>query len=286
MSRNEVREFLVSRRAKVTPEQVNVPVFSEDRRVPGLRREEVATLAGLSTDYYTRLERGAIHGASESVLTAIARALQLSDVEREYLFDLARRAPASSKQTPAQDDGDAVRPSVQRMLDNLAIPAVVQDARHDLLASNLMGRALYAPHFEMPGRPNTARFIFLDPRARDYFRDWPLARRMTAAMLRLAAGRDPLNQDLTELIGELATRSPQFRQDWAEHDVHEHRTGTKIFNHPVVGDIEVTYDGFELPGEPGLLLVTYTVDEDGSSADKFRLLSSWAATQEFGSTEY
>ncbi|GAA3343043.1 helix-turn-helix transcriptional regulator [Curtobacterium pusillum] len=284
MSKNEVKEFLVSRRARVTPDQVGLPVFTDDRRVPGLRRQEVATLAGLSTDYYTRLERGAIQGASESVLSAISGALLLSDVEREHLFDLARRVPVVPKPSASAASTQRVRPSVQRMLDNLAVPGVVQNQRHDLLASNLMGRALYSPHFEMNGQPNTARFIFLDPRARDYFADWPLARRMTAAMLRLSAGRDPLDEDLTALIGELATRSPQFRQDWADHDVHEHTTGRKVFNHPVVGPLEVTFDGFEMPGEPGLLLVTYTVDEGTASAERLAVLSSWAATQEFSTT--
>jgi transcriptional regulator with XRE-family HTH domain len=278
-SANEVREFLMSRRANVTPAEVGLPVFSDDRRVPGLRREEVALLAGLSTDYYTRVERGGIQSASESVLSAIAGALRLSDVEREYLFDLARRPPVVQRQQAQRVGG--VRPSVQRVLDNLNVPAVVQNSQQNLLASNLMGRALYSPQFDVPGQPNIARFIFLDDRARDYYRDWPLARSMTAAMLRLAAGRDPLNEELTALIGELATRSPQFRQDWASRDVHEHRTGTKIFNHPEVGELEVTYDGFELPGEPGMLVVTYGVEDGTESADRLALLGSWALTQEF-----
>ena len=184
-------------------------------------------LAGVSLDYYTRLERGNIRGASESVLNAIARALQLNDVEREHLFDLARTATRHRcRATSPQGRTAAVRASVQRVLDNLAVPAIVYNAQQDLIASNLMGRALFSPHFEAD-RPNLARFIFLDPRARDYYADWPLARSMTAAMLRLEAGRDPLNSDLTALIGELSTRSPQFRTDWADQDVHEHRTGRR-----------------------------------------------------------
>jgi hypothetical protein len=170
---------------------------------------------------------------------------------------------------------------VQRVLDNLAVPAVVLNAQQDLLAANLMGRALFAQHFEA-GKPNLARFIFLDPRARDFYVDWPLARSMTAAMLRLEAGRDPLNKDLTALIGELSTLSPQFRTDWAEQDVHEHRTGRKVYRHPEVGEIDVTFDVFEMPGEPGLSICTYSVEEDSPSADRFALLSSWAATQGFG----
>jgi transcriptional regulator with XRE-family HTH domain len=278
--RDEVREFLISRRAHVTPEQAGLPDFGGERRVPGLRREEVAMLAGVSLDYYTRLERGNIRGASESVLNAIARALQLDDVERAHLFDLARTTPVKSAARSRKPATRSVRASVQRVLDNLAVPAVVFNAQQDLIASNLMGRALFAPHFEAE-RPNLARFIFLDPRAKEYYADWPLARSMTAAMLRFEAGRDPLNSDLTALIGELSTLSPQFRNDWADRDVHEHRTGQKVYRHPEVGEIEITFDVFELPGETGLSICTYSVEEDSESADKFALLASWAATQEF-----
>ncbi|WP_020018077.1 helix-turn-helix transcriptional regulator [Promicromonospora sukumoe] len=277
-TKDEVRDFLVSRRANVTPEQAGIPSFGE-RRVPGLRREEVALLAGVSLDYYTRLERGNIRGASESVLEAIARALRLSEPEREHLFDLARTAPAGSARTrrPAPQ---AVRTSVQRVLDHMTVPAVVHNATQDIVAANLMGRALYSPHFDTEGTPNMARFIFLDRRARDYYVDWPLARRTAAAMMRLEAGRDPLNADLTALVGELSTRSPQFRADWAGHDVHEHRTGVKSFRHPEVGVIEVAFDVFEMPGEAGLQIVTYSAPPGTDSADRFALLASWAATRE------
>ena len=263
----------------MTPAQAGIHDFGGERRVPGLRREEVAELAGVSLDYYTRLERGNIRGASESVLNAIARALQLSDVERAHLFDLARATTPSSRPatTPAQD-ARSVRTSVQRVLDNLAVPAVVTNAQQDLVAANLMGKALLSPHFEAD-RPNLARFIFLDSRARDYYVDWPLACSLTAAMLRYQAGRDPLNSDLTALVGELSMRSPQFRRDWADQDVHEHRTGTKVYRHPVVGEVEVTYDVFAMPGEPGLSITTYTAEEGSETADKFTLLSTWAATQ-------
>ena len=271
-AKDEVREFLISRRAHLTPEQAGLPDFGGERRVPGLRREEVAMLAGVSLDYYTRLERGQIRGASKSVLDAIARALQLNDVEREYLFDLARTTAATSAARSRPPARPSVRASVQRVLDNLAVPAVVFNAQQDLIASNLMGRAVFAPHFEAE-RPNLARFIFLDPRARDYYVDWPLARSMTAAMLRLEAGRDPLNRDLTALIGELSTLSPPFRTDWADQDVHAHRTGRKVNRHPEVGEIEVTFDVFELPGEPGLSICTYSVEEGSAAADKFALLA-------------
>jgi transcriptional regulator with XRE-family HTH domain len=283
MSRkDDVREFLISRRANITPAQAGLPDFGEQRRVPGLRREEVASLAGVSLDYYTQLERGHIRGASDSVLNAISRALRLDDVEREYLFDLARPIPTTPAGESARRAKPSVRASVRRVLDNMAVPAVVVNAQQDLIASNLMGRALFAPHFEAD-KPNLARFIFLDPRARDFYVDWALARSMTAAMLRLEAGRDPLNSDLTALIGELSTLSPQFRQDWADRDVHEHRTGRKVYRHPEVGEMDITFDVFELPGEPGLSISTYSVEEGSESADKLALLATWAVTQQFGS---
>jgi hypothetical protein len=163
----------------------------------------------------------------------------------------------------------------------MTVPAVVVNAQQDLIAANLMGRALFSPHFEAD-RPNLARFIFLDPRARDFYVDWALARSMTAAMLRLEAGRDPLNGDLTALIGELSTLSPHFRQDWADRDVHEHRTGRKVYRHPEVGEVDVTFDVFELPGEPGLSISTFSVEEGSQSADAFALLAAWAATRHLG----
>jgi transcriptional regulator with XRE-family HTH domain len=206
-TKNEVREFLMSRRANVTPAQAGFPDFGGERRVPGLRREEVATLASVSVDYYTRLERGNIRGASDSVLDAIARALQLNDAEREYLFDLAGTAPVAASARNAKPRPRAVRASVQRVLDHMAVPAIVYNANQDIVAANLMGRALYAPLFDADGTPNIARFNFLDPRAQDFYVDWALARRVVAAMMRLEAGRDPLNKELTALIGELSTLS-------------------------------------------------------------------------------
>ncbi|ARQ72676.1 transcriptional regulator [Streptomyces marincola] len=279
-TKDEVREFLISRRANVSPEQAGLTGVGGERRVPGLRREEVAMIAGVSPDYYTRLERGNIRGASESVLNAIARALQLNDVEREYLFDLARTAPAPARSRGERPALRSVRASVQRVLDNLTLPALVHNANQDLIAANLMGRALYAPHYDTPHQPNIARFVFLDPRAPDYYVDWPLARRTTAAVMRLEAGRDPLNGELTALIGELSTRSPLFRTDWADHDVHAHRTGVKSFRHPEVGPLDVSFDVFEMPGEAGLQIVTYSPAPGTRSADAFALLASWAATQE------
>ena len=276
-TKKEVQDYLVSRRANVTPEQVGLSRYGDDRRVPGLRREEVAELAGVSLDYYSRLERGNIRGASESVLNAVAQALRLSDVERAHLFDLARTAP-TPRSTRSSRAEPGVRTSVQRVLDSLTAPAIVYDAAQDFVAANLMGRALFSPHFEAD-RPNMARFIFLDPRAQDFYLDWPLARRMNAAMLRFEAGRDPLNTKITALVGELSTLSPHFRQDWAEHDVHEHRTGRKTFRHPLIGLVDITWDVFSMPGEPGLSIVTYTADEHSESAEKLTVLASWTATR-------
>jgi hypothetical protein len=190
-------------------------------------------LAGVSTDYYTRLERGDIGNASRSVLEGIARALQLDDVERDHLFDLARNATSDATGHDDTPRSGSVRESVQRLLDNMQVPAVVYNAHQDLVAANLLGRALFAPIFETE-RPNLARFSFLDSRAPDFYEDWPLACSLTAAMLRFEAGRDPLNEELTALIGELSTRSPQFRRHWADRDVHEHRTGQKTYRHPEV----------------------------------------------------
>ncbi|WP_158371610.1 helix-turn-helix transcriptional regulator [Cellulosimicrobium cellulans] len=271
--KDEIRQFLVSRRGNVTLAQAGLPDFGDERRVPGLRREEVAELAGVSTDYYTRLERGNIQGASDSVLNAIARALQLNDVEREHLFTLAR--PTGHGTGPATRS--AIRPSVQRMLDAFSSPAVVYNARQDLVASNLLGRALFSQHFEA-NQPNMARFIFLDSRAHDFYEDWDLACSLTAAMLRFEAGRDPLNLEMTLLIGELSTGSPGFRRHWADQDVHEHRTGTKTYRHPVIGSVELTYEALEIPGEPGLHITTYTAEAGTDSADRLALLASWAAT--------
>jgi transcriptional regulator with XRE-family HTH domain len=275
-SKDEVREFLISRRARVTTEKAGLPDFGGERRVPGLRREEVAMLAGVSLDYYNRLERGNIRGASDSVLNAIARALQLDDAEREHLFHLAQGAPLATAAPPHSGEA-AVRSSVQRVLDNMAVPAIVTNAQQDIIAANPLGRALYAPHFDTAGQPNVARFVFLDSRAPAFYADWPLARRMTAAMLRLEAGRDPMNEQLTALIGELSTRSPQFRAEWAQHDVHEHRTGQKVFNHPEVGPVLLTFDAFDLPGEPELSIITYSAEPGTTDADRLALLASCAA---------
>jgi transcriptional regulator with XRE-family HTH domain len=278
-NRNEVRDFLATRRAKLTPEQAGLPLYGGHRRVAGLRREEVALLAGVSVDYYTRLERGNLAGASDSVLESLARALQLDEAERAHLFDLARAAnsTAATRRRPA---AQRVRPGVQRILDAMTdAPALLRNGRSDYLAANRLGRALYAPVFDSPaGPPNSARFAFLDPAATDFYADWDRTVRDVVAVLRAEAGRNPYDKGLTELVGELSTRSETFRTLWASHDVRLHRTGAKRLHHPVVGDLDLTYESMELPAEPGLTIHVYSVEPASPSADALNLLATWAAT--------
>jgi transcriptional regulator with XRE-family HTH domain len=284
---SEIREFLLSRRARITPEQAGLPAYGVHRRVKGLRREEVAMLAGVSVDYYTRLERGSLAGASESVLDALARALQLDDAERTHLFDLARAANASSSTARRRTGSNRVRPAVQRVLDAMTgAPAWIRNGRADVLATNQLGRALYAPLLNDPVRPaNTARFTFLSPQARDFYRDWDRTARDMVAVLRAAAGRDPYDKALSDLVGELSTRSELFRTMWAAHDVLFHRTGRKDLHHPVAGDLDLTYEAFELPSEPGLTMLVYTAEPGTPTAQALDFLASWAATQHVEANE-
>jgi transcriptional regulator with XRE-family HTH domain len=280
-TRNEIREFLTSRRAKITPEQAGLPWYGDKRRVPGLRREEVALLAGVSVDYYTRLERGNVAGVSESVLEALARALQLDEAERAHLFDLARGAHGAppTRRRPAKQ---RVRPSVQRMLDAITgAPAFVRNGRMDILAANRLGRAFYSQHFDSPHGPaNSARFIFFDLRAPDFYVDWDQVATDAVAILRSEAGRDPYDRGLSDLIGELSTRSDTFRTRWAAHNVRFHDTGVKRFHHPVVGDLELTFETMGLAADVGLLLFVYTAEPGSKSEEALNLLASWAATLE------
>jgi len=276
----EIREFLTSRRGRVTPEQAGLRTFGGTRRVPGLRREEVALLAGVSVDYYTRLERGRVAGVSETVLEALARALQLDDVEREHLFALARAAhtPGSRRRRPRQ----RIRPSVQQMLDAMAgVPAFVRNGRLDILAANRLGRALYSQHFDSPHQPtNSARFAFLDPRARSFYLDWDGVAKDIVAVLRAEAGRDPYDRDLSDLVGELSTRSETFRTLWAAHNVRRHDTGVKGVDHPLVGEVTFTYESMELVADPGLTMFVYTAEPGSKSEEALQLLASWTALDE------
>lgn len=247
--------------------------------MPGLRREEVAVLAGVSPEWYTRLEKGHIAGVSEDVLDAVARALQLSDVEREHLFNLARAA--KPVRTPRRPTAPKVPVSVQRVLDSMVgTAAFVRTGRLDIVAGNALGLALYSPVLDEPAhRGNIARFDFLDPRASDYYPDHDGALSVAVALLRAEAGRNPHDPGLTELIGELATRSEAFRTRWGAHDVRSHKGGVKTFNHPVVGHLELAYDSMELVAAPGLVLTAYTAEPASRSADSLNLLATWAATE-------
>ena len=276
-SRSEVKEFLASRRARVTPEQAAITVYGRNRRVKGLRREEVALLAGVGVDYYVRMERGNLRGVSEQVLDALARALQLDEAERAHLFDLARSANASVA-TRRRSGSQKVRPSVQHILDALAAPAWVRNARHDLLAANRLGYELYSELLSDPiSPPNNARYVFLNPRSKEFFVDWERAADDIVAMLRSEAGRNPYDKALTDLIGELSTRSETFRTRWAAHDVRFHRTGRKRLRHRVVGDLDLSFEAMELPGED-LTMLVYTAEPGSPSQEALDLLASWAAT--------
>jgi transcriptional regulator with XRE-family HTH domain len=275
-STSEIAEFLTSRRAKVTPEQVGLPTYGP-RRVKGLRREEVASLAGVSLEYYKRLERGNAAGVSDSVLEALARALQLDDAERAHLFDLARAAnPVAPKRR--RSTTQKVRPVVLRMLESITAPAIVRNSRVDYLAANPLGRALHAPLFDSREQPaNSARFTFLDPAAQDFYVDWERTAKDLVAHLRSEAGRNPYDRDLSDLVGELSTRSPDFRTWWAAHNVRYHRTGTKRLHHPVVGDLELDYEVMELPADAGLTISVYSAEPGSRWQEALDLLASWTA---------
>ncbi|MEW2400790.1 helix-turn-helix transcriptional regulator [Streptomyces sp. NPDC046862] len=275
----EIRGFLMSRRAGVTPEQAGLPYVGGNRRVKGLRREEVAMLAGLSVEYYTRMERGQLGGASESVLDAIARALQLDDDERAHLYHLARNVAPGSRRKRLERTFP-ITASVQQVLDSMSVPAVVQNGRLDLLAANDLGRALYADVFTMGQQPpNLADYVFLDPRAEAFYADIDEAKNQLVAVLRATAGRDPLDKQVAELIGGLSTRSTDFSTRWAKHNVRRHSRGRKVVNHPAVGRMDLAYDDFALPGDPHVSITTYTADPDTPSADALTLLAAWADTQ-------
>jgi transcriptional regulator with XRE-family HTH domain len=280
-NRADVREFLMTRRAKVTPEAAGV-VVGTNRRVPGLRRSEVAALAGVSVEYYAKLERGAIAGASASVLDAVGQALQLDETERAHLFDLARAAdgiPPSGRARRRAARPTDPRPSLRWALAAITDGvAFVRDQRQNLLATNALGRAFYSPVIGDGGRtPNLARFQFLDPAARDFYPDWDLFAEMCVAVMRAEAGRDPHDKGLQDLVGELSTQSETFRRLWGAHDVRTHGSGTKRFRHPVVGELTLAYEELAITADPGQVLLVYTAEPGSPSAERLRLLASWAA---------
>jgi transcriptional regulator with XRE-family HTH domain len=277
-NRSEVRAFLGSRRAKVTPEQAGLPAYGR-RRVSGLRRGEVAALAGVSVEYYTRLERGNLAGASDSVLDAVARALRLDDTETAHLHHLARAAgavPARARRVRTPE----VRPSIRRVLDSMTgVPAFLRNHRFDILVANPLGMALYAPMFATSTAlpVNSMRFTFLDPHAQAFYLDWAQVARTAVAALHIAAAQNPHDQHLVNLIGELSMRSEPFRTWWAAQDVYVHRHGTKRFRHPAIGELDLAYEAFELPGDEVLTVLTYSAEPATPSGDGLELLATWAA---------
>lgn len=283
-NRAEVREFLVSRRAKISPRRAGLPDIGS-RRVPGLRRGEVAALAGVSIEYYAKLERGSLAGASASVLDALARALQLDDAERAHLFHLAHAADGTSagmrpRRRPSRRWTPT--PSLQWVLDKFTAPAIVRNGRMDLLAVNHLGYSMHAALYDTSGggQPNFARFTFLHlDAARDFYPDWDGAADTCVAILRTEAGRDPHDKDLHDLVGELSTRSKDFRRRWSAHNVRYHGAGTKHFHHQVVGDLELAYESVDMISEPGLTLTLYAAEPASATAQALDLLASWTTSQ-------
>lgn len=284
-TRDELRDFLMTRRARITPERAGVASHGV-RRVPGLRREEVAMVAGVSTDYYARLEKGKVVNPSDSVLDAVSRVLELDEAEHIHLYDLVRatcrRTGAAARTRPG---GPTPRPSLQWMVDSMTdAAALVGNPYLGITAMNHLGRAMFSPMLETApeGRANFSRFAFLEPAARDFYADWESAARTCVALLRMALGRQPHQRELQALVGELSTHSAEFRTMWAAHEVRLHHSGTKAFNHPEVGLVELSYHSVELPSDPGHTLTIYNAVPGSASADALRLLSSWAASPDQG----
>ncbi|WP_329587294.1 helix-turn-helix transcriptional regulator [Kitasatospora sp. NBC_01250] len=251
------------------------------RRVPGLRREEVAQLAGVSVPYYTRLERGDARGATDAVLDAIAGALQLDDAERAHLFDLVRTANATTAaRTPRHPARRTLRPELWNVLEAMSgVPAYIRNGRLDLLAANALGCALFAPVFDSPARPvNSARFTFLDPAAAEFYPDWDAVADQNVATLRAEVGRNPHDKALSDLIGELSTRGDTFDRRWGRHEVRRHRAGAKRITHPLVGDMTFNYETMQLTADEGLYLIICGVAAGSRDADALNLLASWNTT--------
>lgn len=285
--KREIQEFLTSRRARITPAQAGVRTFgSSPRRVPGLRREEVASLAGVSIAYYTKLERGDASGVSDTVLEALSRALQLDDAEHAHLFDLVRSQQPVARTRRRHGAPRTIRPGVQQLLDRIDAPAYIRNGRMDVVATNKLGEALYSEILLNPRRPaNTARFCFLDPRATIFFVDWEQSADASVATLRAEAGRNPHDPELTNLIGELSTQSDAFRVRWARHDVGTHDTGVKRLHHPLVGRLELSYEGMTLAADPDLVVFVFTAEVGSKSEQALNLLASWTATPAEGTAD-
>ena len=279
---DDLSAFLVSRRAKLTPQEAGLPDFGGRRRVPGLRREEVALVAGMSAEYYKRIERGNARGVSEAVIDGISRALRLDDAERSHLYELVRAANAGAHPKQGRPARTAqLSPSMQQTIDAMStVPVFIQNGRLDAVATNRLGHALFSVMFEDARPPvNAARFVFLDPKAQDFYRDWDATARQIVAILRAEAGRSPYDRPLSDLVGELSTRSDFFRKLWGSHDVREHRTGVKSVHHPVVGDLDLTFQGMDLTSDHGLQMLVFSAEPGSASHDGLQLLSNLAAME-------
>lgn len=277
----DIGEFLTSRRAKLTPADVGLPDFGGRRRVPGLRREEVALVAGMSTEYYKRLERGNALGVSESVIDGISRALRLDDAEHAHLNDLIRAANAGvhpQRRRPARKS--QLTASMQQTIDAMStVPVFVQNGRLDAVAVNRLGGALFSEMLDGARPPaNAARFVFLDARAQTFYRDWEAQTRQIVAILRVEAGRSPYDRHLSDLVGELSTRSELFRKLWGAHDVREHRTGLKSVHHPLVGDLDLTFQAMDLASDRGLQMIIFSAEPGSASNERLQLLAGAIAT--------
>lgn len=280
----EASDFLRTRRARISPEAVGLTASATGRRVKGLRREEVATLAGVSAEYYNRMERGKLAGVSESVLYAVARALQLDESEEQHLFDLARAANAENAVTrpaPKRTARSRASARVQRLLDGMSdLPAYARNGRTDIIAMNQLGAALMpslVPNGKEPA--NIARYLFLDPSSQEFYDDWERVARDMVAAFRIEAGRTPFDRSLTDLIGELSTRSDAFRTWWASHNVRLHTSATKTLHNPTVGEVEVTGEALTLASEPDVTIITYVTEPASVSEERLRVLASWAASK-------
>jgi len=278
---DDLSEFLTTRRAKLSLDQVGLPDFGGRRRVPGLRREEVALLAGMSAEYYKRLERGTASGVSESVIDGVSRALKLDEAEHAHLYDLVRAANAGTRpQRTRTTRKTQISATTQQTIDAMStVPVYVQNGRLDAVSTNQLGRALFSVMFEQAyEQVNAARFTFLDPNAQTFYRDWEANARQIVAILRAEAGRSPYDRQLSDLVGELSTQSEVFRTLWAAHDVREHRTGIKSVTHPVVGDLDLNFQSMDLSSDRGLTMIVFSAEPGSRSLEGLQLLANWAAT--------
>ncbi|MEV7883122.1 helix-turn-helix domain-containing protein [Streptomyces sp. NPDC002817] len=272
--RAELSEFLRTRRARLKPEDVGLPDFGRHRRVPGLRREELAQLAGVSVAYYTRLEQGNGRNVSAEVLDAISRALRLTDAEHAHLTHLAKPKQHKKKQTGRTQQ---VRGALLQLLDSIdGVPAYISGRRSDILAWNRMAAAVFGDWSELPPQDrNWARMVFLRPEYRDLFVEWESKATDIVSYLRMDAGCHPDDPRLSALVGELSVKSEEFRRLWATHDVKEKGYGVKHFRHPLVGDLSLSFESFRLSDDSEQMLITYHAEPGSPSAEGLRLLASW-----------